>query len=337
MTRRTTRVGRLLWGLAVATLAWPVAAAAQSDTVVYYYTDAVGTVRMTTDGSGTVLARYDDPPFGAPSAAPPPPVAPRQFAGKERDAETGLDYFGARYYSNQTGRFTSVDPVLDANRALHNPQLWNRYAYGLNNPLKFVDPSGASVELLGSADDREKELELLRRSVGQLGSRLYINEVKSGDSTRYFVGIRGDVGDFTRSGGSAQGLANLVAHTSVVEFGLTSQNLARWGGAATFEPGEAGDNVNTRVLVNPGQMGLLNSRLSTNTLLGASRFDGGGAWRVNPFTVEVAAWHEFGHAWGVINGRSMRGTNPEALQWENQMRAFLYGPLGPSNARRVRH
>jgi hypothetical protein len=49
------------------------------------------------------------------------------------------------------------------------------------------------------------------------------------------------------------------------------------------------------------------------------------------------AWHEFGHAWGSINGRSLDRTNPEALAWENRMRKQLYGPIGPNNAPRVAH
>jgi RHS repeat-associated protein len=61
-------------------------------------------------------------------------------SGKERD-ETGLDYFGARYYSGAHGRFTSPDPLLNSGRPWQ-PQSWNRYAYTLNNPLKFVDPTG---------------------------------------------------------------------------------------------------------------------------------------------------------------------------------------------------
>ena len=126
-----------------------------------------------------MVANYDYLPFGEPWQPPAVPET-RRFGGKERDAETGFDYFGARYYASGNGRFTSVDPVLDIDSALMNPQLWNRYAYALNNPLSFVDPSGAAIELLGEAEDREKELELLRRSIGQLGSRLYINEVKSG-------------------------------------------------------------------------------------------------------------------------------------------------------------
>ncbi|MBN8733917.1 MAG: RHS repeat-associated core domain-containing protein [Acidobacteria bacterium] len=65
-----------------------------------------------------------------------------KFTGKERDAETGLDYFGARYMSAAQGRFTSPDPKLFSTRTIGNPQKWNRYAYVLNNPLVFIDPDG---------------------------------------------------------------------------------------------------------------------------------------------------------------------------------------------------
>jgi RHS repeat-associated protein len=62
-------------------------------------------------------------------------------SGKERDAETGLDYFPARYYSGAQGRFTSPDPG-NFGSALIDPQSWNAYAYGRNNPLKYTDPTG---------------------------------------------------------------------------------------------------------------------------------------------------------------------------------------------------
>src|SRR5689334_15912771 len=61
---------------------------------------------------------------------------------KERDQETGLDYFGARYYGSALGRFTSPDPTFLNIRKVFNPQRWNLYGYGVNNPLKFVDPDG---------------------------------------------------------------------------------------------------------------------------------------------------------------------------------------------------
>src|SRR5437867_5230935 len=66
---------------------------------------------------------------------------PQKFTGKERDGETGLDNFGARYFSGPEGRFTSPDPLM-ASATARDPQTWNRYAYGLNNPLRFIDPTG---------------------------------------------------------------------------------------------------------------------------------------------------------------------------------------------------
>jgi RHS repeat-associated protein len=64
-----------------------------------------------------------------------------KFTGKERDSQSGLDNFGARFDSSSMGRFTSPDPLLSSAR-LANPQTWNRYAYGLNNPLRIIDPTG---------------------------------------------------------------------------------------------------------------------------------------------------------------------------------------------------
>jgi hypothetical protein len=80
---------------------------------------------------------------------------------------------------------------------LRNPQTWNRYAYARNNPLIYVDPDGAAVELICdqglNADqcqaERDRSLQALKDAVGnkQAANGLYINQVKDGDTTRYFV------------------------------------------------------------------------------------------------------------------------------------------------------
>jgi len=67
-------------------------------------------------------------------------VGPR-CSGKERDAETGLDYFGARYFSGAQGRFTIPDPSPDG-ISVTDPQSWNLYSYVRNRPLRFVDVGG---------------------------------------------------------------------------------------------------------------------------------------------------------------------------------------------------
>lgn len=318
-----------------------------SNTVNYYFADHLGTARIVANSSGTVLDDSDFYPFGGERNYLNSSPQNYKFTGKERDSESGLDNFGARYFGSSLGRFMSPDPPL-LDQHIADPQSWNLYSYVRNNPLSFVDPTGNAVELLCSGSDaskcaaeRQKELEFLQKSLGndKAASNLYINEVKDGDTTRYFVGIKGDVGDFMKMGETSHDLANLVENKNVVEFGLTSKDLSNQGGAVTYEKGEVG-NQNVRVLVNPKQADVANTVLSPNTILGASRWGGQNKdprWRVSPFTGEVMAWHELGHAWGYINGRPLDRTNPEANAWENRMREQLYGPIGPNNAPRVAH
>jgi RHS repeat-associated protein len=127
------------------------------DVEEYVELDGLGNVRVVTDDKGNVLERHDYLPFGEEICGTlpdlvlctsVPPGQPRRFTGKELDAETGLHYFGARYYSAPIGRFTTVDPVYRWNDNLLDPQRWNRYAYARNNPLRYVDPDGrAFIEI----------------------------------------------------------------------------------------------------------------------------------------------------------------------------------------------
>jgi RHS repeat-associated protein len=68
--------------------------------------------------------------------------APLYFTGKERDAESGNDYFEARYYGSSMGRMLSPDPSQLYYADPTNPQSLNLYSYVLNNPLVHVDPNG---------------------------------------------------------------------------------------------------------------------------------------------------------------------------------------------------
>ncbi len=133
--------------LLTALLLVPAAALAQIPTQVieYYHTDALGSVRAVTkqvNGTWQVVGRHDFMPFGEEVAPPIPPQDKRLFTGKERDNETGLDYFEARYHRAELGRFTTLDPGLKMKEALLIPQRWNRYAYAWNSPLRFIDPDG---------------------------------------------------------------------------------------------------------------------------------------------------------------------------------------------------
>jgi RHS repeat-associated protein len=69
-------------------------------------------------------------------------VCASRFTGKERDAESGLDNFSARYFGSSMGRFMSPDPIIMNPLRMINPQRWNKYSYAVNSPLVFDDPSG---------------------------------------------------------------------------------------------------------------------------------------------------------------------------------------------------
>jgi RHS repeat-associated protein len=71
-----------------------------------------------------------------------------KFTGKQRDYESGLDYFGARYLGggNNLGRFMTPDPAGSDAADLSTPQTWNMYAYTRNNPTTFTDPNGLCTD-----------------------------------------------------------------------------------------------------------------------------------------------------------------------------------------------
>ena len=133
-------------------------------TIQWLVPDQLGTPRMMVDQSGKLghVTHHDYLPFGEELFAGTGGRSPslgygsgdkvrQQFTAKERDVETGLDYFGARYYGNLLGRFTSADPLIASGRA-SLPQSWNRYAYALNSPLRLIDPDG-----LMERDSKEEE------------------------------------------------------------------------------------------------------------------------------------------------------------------------------------
>jgi len=91
--------------------------------------------------------------------------SPYRSTGKERDAESGNDYFGARYYASAMGRFMSPDwsakivPVPYAK--LGNPQSLNLYAYLLNNPLAGIDADGHDMQCGSNVGQCSKDLKKL--------------------------------------------------------------------------------------------------------------------------------------------------------------------------------
>jgi RHS repeat-associated protein len=157
-----------------------------SGDVFYYFADHLGTSRTMAQvpsgqTTGTLCYDADFYPFGGERAYTNICTQNYKFTGKERDSESGLDYFGARYNASSLGRMMSADSGVDQHP--EDPQSWNVYAYGRNNPLVMVDPTGEYVCGSGvtqtMCDNFQKELDSAQHAANAL------KDTYGADSTQY--------------------------------------------------------------------------------------------------------------------------------------------------------
>ncbi|MBK7980259.1 MAG: RHS repeat-associated core domain-containing protein [Ignavibacteriae bacterium] len=109
------------------------------ETKTYYLKDHLGNIKVRVNESGSVVGYDDYYPFGMIMNGRSNNTGTEvnyKYTSKERDLETGLDYFGARYYDSKIARWLSVDPLADK-----YPD-WSPYNYILSNPLNGIDPNG---------------------------------------------------------------------------------------------------------------------------------------------------------------------------------------------------
>lgn len=117
----------------------------EGPTTLFYHPDHLGSTTLITNSSGSEVQHTNYYPFGLPIYQG---TSRFLYTGKELDPGTGLQYFGARYYSPQLRRFVSPDSLLPD---LYNPQALNRYSYVLNNPYKYTDPDGNAPQIVVGA------------------------------------------------------------------------------------------------------------------------------------------------------------------------------------------
>jgi RHS repeat-associated protein len=126
-----------------------------SPTRYYYLKDHLGSIKVTVDASGNAVGWDDYYPYGAQMNLRCQTASADgryKFTGKERDASTGLDYFGARYYDSWTGMWRQVDPLKEKYHGV------SPYCYTLDNPIIFFDPDGKKVVFAqGTSQQFKKE------------------------------------------------------------------------------------------------------------------------------------------------------------------------------------
>jgi len=114
----------------------------------HLHLDHLGTPRLVSDTLGQQKAYHVYYPYGEEATAFNQDTVREKFTGHERDlgnpagAGDDLDYMHARFFGPLTGRFLSIDPVIDVKRSLKQPQGWNRFAYVQGNPIRYTDPNG---------------------------------------------------------------------------------------------------------------------------------------------------------------------------------------------------
>jgi len=206
----------------------------------YLTTDHLGSTRLVTDSGGAAVNCYDYLPFGEEigsgtagrtscfGSGSYPAVggaANVEFTSKERDAETGLDFFEARYMSAAQGRFASADPE-GVGAFASDPQSWNGFAYARNSPLVYTDSTGTVYEFCADQGTcvRYSDPDFITEFLGQNGFRYYAGSGEvwgyafpNGGWSRIGTArwIEPDLSDLARAVGRGAQLAAPVANFAV--------------------------------------------------------------------------------------------------------------------------
>jgi RHS repeat-associated protein len=134
-----------------------------TNAVHYYFSDHLGSASVITDSNGNIQQESDYYPYGGEIVITSGDINHHKFTGKERDVESGLDNFGARYYSSVTGRFMSPDwavkPVNVPYAKFGDPQTLNLFSYVENGPLNRIDADGHADYAEGSGTQTGVEVQ----------------------------------------------------------------------------------------------------------------------------------------------------------------------------------
>jgi RHS repeat-associated protein len=216
----------------------PLVTQPRSDTRYYFLKDHLGSVRVTVDVSGNVTSYDDFYPFGMTMDGRSGNIgsgdARYKYTTKERDAESGYDYFGARYYDARIGRFLSVDS--------HTGRYvtWSPYTYALDNPLKYVDPNGKDAIPIVFKDYKISAFGVKWSGLGHAGILLIEN--KTG-VTKYY-----EYGRYDKEG---KGIVRQITVSDVVldkKTGMpTTESLTKVLGQISKATGQGGDITGTYV------------------------------------------------------------------------------------------
>ncbi len=178
-----------------------------NDWVDHYGVDALGNVRWVYSLNGA-RDSSDYYPFGGERVILQASNNSRKFTGKERDSESGLDNFGARYDSSSMGRFMSPDPIYIEEQKMLDPQELNLYSYVRNNPLNLTDSTGMLVDV----NCQQVTVAQCSQTVADFNNRDGAQFQVTRDDKTGQLNVNGDV-DPTKLSGGERALYNSITNT----------------------------------------------------------------------------------------------------------------------------
>lgn len=157
----------------------------EGDGIFYEHVDALGSTRLLTNQFSGVTDRFDYSAYGVLTEHSGTSPHPYRFAGEYQDAESGLYQLRARYYDPRLGRFLSRDP---AEGWAENPLSHHKYAYGLDNPMVWSDPSGRVPTMAELMTAMQRTFQNLNQSYVRFQRVKERGEELLGDGARAFGG-----------------------------------------------------------------------------------------------------------------------------------------------------
>ena len=169
----------------------------------FYHTDHLGSVRLLTDAAGAVANAYDYDAFGNLEATSfETVVSPYAFTARERDPESGLMFYRARYYDPRIGRFISEDPIGFAGEDL------NLYRYVFNGSVNMIDPNGNSIFSYLISVKTELHLAIGFAALKIVIPRIVVNALTK--AVAFFKFLRANAAAAAITGGAGAGVASVI-------------------------------------------------------------------------------------------------------------------------------
>jgi RHS repeat-associated protein len=288
----------------------------QAGAVHFFLSDWLGTKRIQTASDGTIEIAWANLPFGDGCSNCNGGASEQHFTGKERDAESGLDYFGARYYASSMGRFMSPDSPGFAH--LSNPQAWNLYSYTYNNPISSVDPDGHDVACTYDITQCVADANTATGANGQVVANTTVTHhsflgIFSWDTSVTKLAISGDEASFRELGQNANRLADLIDnHSFTLEVRYTN-DPTNPGGSDTQLPSQGFSPLS---IIDPNHSTTVHDPDALDQYPRIPQAN----------TAEEFGHEVLGHAWGeLINGDAAGSMQGKPL--------FPYAPTSRANMR----